>query len=117
MTLEDLDLPYDYADNTRAGTLTFVAICVVLSLGMIAVHLIGWYALPWAVMLAPAGLVAVRALLFTTIRNGVHEALRDNAMDTRLDNYVDAVREHQAKRTLTAASFRERLIGEVEEEA
>lgn len=112
--IEDIELPYEYADNTRAGTITFVVICVALSIAMIGIHFGGLFVLPWFVMLAPAALVFVRALLFTCIRNGVHEALRDAATDARLDDHIIKAAGEIEKRTLTSTAFAARLAGEEE---
>lgn len=108
MTLEDIDLPYEYSDNTRAGTFLFVGLFVAASIALLLVHLF-LYALPLWVIIAPAGIVVLRAVMFTAIRNGTHEALRDAALDGRLDEHVAGEVERLSKSTLTPETFAARF--------
>ena len=102
--MNEIELPYEYSDNTRGGTLLYVAASVILTGVLVAVHFF-LYALPWLVITAPIIVVAIRAILFLSVRNGVHEALRDAQMDKNLDDYMEEEYKRRQKRTLTPSIF------------
>lgn len=115
MLIEDLDLPYDYIDNPRAGSVTGVVIALVASIGlglMAYFDPIELFTIPWWVAIIPIGLVAIRGFLFSIILNATHEALRGAEQDKRLDKiiYDRAIAEQNAQPLLNAQTFAKRLI-------
>lgn len=98
MLIEDLDLPYEYADNTRAGTMTTVALAILAS---IALGVMAYFSpilsvtIPWWVALIPGGILLHRSYFYSLYLNATHEALRNAEADARLDKYVEDT--HAAK--------------------
>ncbi len=108
MTLEDIDLPYEYSENTRAGTLLYVGLSVAASAVLLLVHFF-LYARPLWLIAAPVALVISRAVMFLVIRNAVHEAIRDAELDRRLDEHVADEVDRMSKHTLTPEMFAARM--------
>jgi len=88
MEKEKLPLPYPYAENSRAGSLRFYILSAGVTSLLLIAKLFGGE-MPWWVVLAPGALVGFRVVLFDTIRNATHEALRHAAADNRLDHFIE----------------------------
>lgn len=108
MKLEEVELPYDYTENSRGGSVTYIAASVVLSLILFGVHYF-FYDLPLWVITAPIALLFGRAVMFLIIRNAVHEALRDAHSDAKLDEHVVAAVKQRSRETLNYDSFTARV--------
>ncbi len=112
MLIEDFDLPYEYNDNSRAGSIWLAAALAIASVVMFALNGLGYFAIPWYIAVAPIALVAHRAYTFSVLRNAFHEAIRDADMDRKLDTIVEekVARINRSGSVLNAESFTKRLL-------
>lgn len=112
MLIEDFDLPYEYNENSRAGSVWIAAGLVIASIVMFALNFFGYFVIPWYVIAAPVAFVAHRAYTFSIYRNAFHEAIRDADMDRKLDAIVEekVARANRTGSVLNSESFTKRLL-------
>lgn len=93
------DLPY--AENPGSVTITEA---VVLTLASAAMTGTNWFGIthisPFIVVTPVVALVAIM-ILYRTVRNATHEAIRLADADAALDDHVMEMTQRAAKRTLT----------------
>ena len=87
MEENDLELPYPYTENHRAGSTKYIVTCWAVTAALAAAAFLG-APVPFIAILAPVFLMAMRAMLFDVIRNATHEAIRGAQADARLDNFI-----------------------------
>ena len=109
-------LPY-YVHNPRGGSIRFAILLTLLSVVMASITFFGYFAIPYWVCAIPFGVVVHRAYFFSLYRNAVHDALRDAAMDARLDDvvanrYEANTLDMKPGNTLDAAFFQRKLVEE-----
>lgn len=87
MEPNDLELPYPYSENHRAGSAKFLIVCLVATAAMLLAFFLG-APIPILVVFAPVGFAFFRAALFDIVRNATHEAIRAAQADGRLDEFI-----------------------------
>lgn len=107
----DIELPYEYADNPRAGTITIVALYIVASLVMLTLKLTLLPWISWLTVALPVILLAARTWLYSLIRNATHEALRAADADANLDSIVESQMAEKRRLGLTPGFLDAALIG------
>lgn len=117
MLIEDLDLPYEYIDNPRAGSVTFAVIAVIASIGLGLLSYfdpIDLFTIPLWVAALPAGFVFLRGFLFSVILNATHEAMRGAEQDKRLDKFIydREIKEQQNRTILNSQVFAQKIIAD-----
>ena len=110
----DLELPYPYTENHRAGSTKFMATCFALSGACIIIGLAGLPAAFW-MALGPIGLMALRMFLFDVIRNATHEAIRRAQADSRLDHFIAEGAYYARTHGMTPDDLKQRLHEVAEE--
>lgn len=104
----NLELPYPYVPNHRAGSTEFLAVCWALSVSMLILVAVGAPIPLWAA-LAPIGLTLFRALMFDVVRNATHEAIRSAQADARLDEYLSDGITYARENNISKAGLKDRF--------
>jgi hypothetical protein len=110
MTIDDLDLPYGYSENTQGGTLTTVAVCVAASAVMLALNFFNITNLSGYLVAAPIAMIVFRGWVYSLIRNGVHAAVRQAESDSKLDAIVQEAIDAKKRVGLTPGFLDARLL-------
>lgn len=106
--MPDLDLPYDYNENTRSGGLVFRVALVVATIALAVLFYFSIVPM-WAIF-APFTIFAIRVFLYTLIRNAVHEATRMADVDSHLDGIVMDQIAEQKRVGLTPGFLNSKLL-------
>lgn len=100
-----------YTENPGPVTVTEAVILIALSGVMAGTNYFGVTAINPLIMIAPIALLLGLILLFRTIRNAAHGAIRRADADAALDDHVLEQVQRAASRTLTPAMLSAQLDG------